>query len=151
MTSPARSTRTIEERARFGLGYDTNDDSSDPATDQIQLTTEGVVDASGFSLDSVVPTLAFTSADEFWKTFVDSGVDTAEAQSIHVPGLAEGDVIISATKIHTGNNETEFFMEDVTSDVSIEEDESITFASTSFSQVEGLILVYMDLTADEFA
>jgi hypothetical protein len=52
MTSPARSTRTLEDRARFGLGYDTNDDTTDPATDQTQLTAEGVVELAAIDVDA---------------------------------------------------------------------------------------------------
>jgi len=38
----ARANRTLEDRARFGLGYDTQDDETDPSDTQTQLTAEGV-------------------------------------------------------------------------------------------------------------
>jgi hypothetical protein len=59
MTSPARSTRTLEDRVRFGLGYDTQDDESDPSDSQTQLTLEGVLEAaSSVGLDAADVSIA---------------------------------------------------------------------------------------------
>lgn len=41
-----RANRTLEDRARFGLGVDTQDDNTDPATDETPLTAEGVLEAT---------------------------------------------------------------------------------------------------------
>lgn len=45
-----RANRTLEDRARFGLGSDTQDDNTVPATDETPLTAEGVVEAGGIAL-----------------------------------------------------------------------------------------------------
>lgn len=49
MTNVVRANRTIEDRARFGVGSDTQDDQTAPATDEIDLGAEGVLEAGAIS------------------------------------------------------------------------------------------------------
>lgn len=44
-----RADRTLEDRARFGLGSDTQDDNTDPSTDETALTAEGVIEAASIT------------------------------------------------------------------------------------------------------
>ena len=46
MTNVVRGNRTLEDRARFGLGWDTQDDETVPATDRELLTVEGVLEGA---------------------------------------------------------------------------------------------------------
>ncbi len=120
MTSPARSTRTLEDRARFGLGFDTQDDESDPSNTETNLTVEGVLDV-GAGLESADVTIAdvggYTTATEvesaiqqlYGRTRVDYQVDdliidttvgdgsTLRDTSLVIPVLASGIYAVEAT------------------------------------------------------
>ncbi len=120
MTSPARSTRTLEDRARFGLGFDTQDDETDPSNTETNLTVEGVLDV-GAGLESADVTIAdvggYTTATEvetalqqlFGRTLVDYQVDdqiidttvgdgsALRDTTLVIPVLASGIYAVEAT------------------------------------------------------
>lgn len=69
MTNVVRSDKTIEDRARFGLGWDTQDDNTEPATTRKQLTAEGVVED---------PTIAITEANADTVKATGGGLETVK-------------------------------------------------------------------------
>ena len=84
MTSPARSTRTIEDRARLGLGVDTQDDNTDPATDETPLTIEGVLEAAPTTILNAEDVAIADSANQYTATEVESALaEVLDAEQAH--------------------------------------------------------------------
>lgn len=73
MTNVVRANRTIEDRARFGLGSETQDDDTAPSTDETVLSAEGVVEDSSIG----VPAANVVVADD--DSFYGADPTTAEA------------------------------------------------------------------------
>lgn len=103
-----RANRTLDQRARFGLGTDTQDDDTVPATDETDLGVEAVVEneVDGFQTSAQVTTAiaaaTATNNAALKVTSLDGADETTPPGEIYaVTGMAATAVIVAVLFIST--------------------------------------------------
>lgn len=104
MTNVVRANRTIEDRARFGLGSETQDDDSDPSTTEKALTAEGViedttVDVTTAPIATHAALTQTTGLHGLPKVTVVDG--TAAAANVTLAAIAAADTLVSVLAFTT--------------------------------------------------